>query len=95
MAIIELQVSVAVVIVIAAISFLSGFASHFYMSKHDLSIEKRVSMVIFVSWLSFVMIAYFQERELSLFFNAAGMGAVGNLIGIKTSELIGSIVKRK
>jgi len=40
------------------------------------------------------MIAYLQDRELSIFFNAAGMGAVGNLLGIKTSEVIGSIINK-
>lgn len=77
------------------ISFLIGFASHFVMSKHEVVLEKRVAMVILVSWLSFMMLSYLQDRELSIFFNAAGMGAVGNLLGIKTSELVSQFLPNK
>lgn len=82
-------------IVTGFISFLIGFASHFVLSRNEVVMEKRVAMVILVSWLSFMMLSYLQDKELSIFFNAAGMGAVGNLLGIKTSELVGSIIKRK
>lgn len=77
------------------VSFAVGFISHFMMSKHEVSLEKRVAVVILGAWLSFMMISYIQDKELSIFFNAAGMGAVGNLLGIKTSELIGGFLKRK
>ena len=82
-------------IVTGFISFVIGFSSHYIMSKHEVTMEKRVAVVILAAWLSFMMLSYLQDKELSVFFNAAGMGAVGNLLGIKTSELVGSFIKRK
>lgn len=77
------------------ISFIIGFASHYFLSKQEVILEKRVALVILVSWLSFMMLSYLQDKELSIFFNAAGMGAVGNLLGIKTSELLTGVIKKK
>ena len=77
------------------ISFLIGFFSHFVFTKNEITLEKQVALLILFSWLAFAMVAYLQARELSIFFNAAGMGAVGNLLGIKTSELVSSFIKRK
>lgn len=77
------------------ISFIIGFASHFLLHRGEVAMEKRVAIVILISWLSFMMMSYLQDKELSIFFNAAGMGAVGNLLGIKTSELVAGIIKRK
>jgi len=82
-------------VAIAFISFIIGFTSHFLLAKNEVVFEKRVALLILTSWLAFAMLAYLQDRELSLFFNAAGMGAVGNLLGIKTSELIGGFIKKK
>lgn len=81
-------------IAVGFLCFIAGFFSHFFLSKHETSLEKQVALLILASWLSFAMIAYLQDKDLSIFFNAAGMGAVGNLLGIKTSELIGGIIKR-
>jgi hypothetical protein len=86
---------VSVAVAIAFVFFLLGFTSHFFLTKKEVTLEKQVALLILVSWLSFAMISYLQARDLSLFFNAAGMGAVGNLLGIKTSELLGSLIKRK
>ena len=77
------------------ISFLFGFISHFFFSKNEITLEKQVALLILFSWLAFAMIAYLQDRELSIFFNSAGLGAVGNLLGIKTSELVSNVIKRK
>lgn len=77
------------------ISFLIGFFSHFFFSKKEITLEKQVALLILFSWLAFAIIAYLQERELSIFFNSAGLGAVGNLLGIKTSEMISGLIKRK
>lgn len=87
--------SIEALIATGFVSFLIGFASHFFLSKHEVQLEKRVALVILVSWLSFMMMSYLQDKELSIFFNAAGMGAVGNLLGIKTSELVGSFIKKR
>lgn len=87
--------SVEALIATGFISFLIGFGSHFFLSKHEVQLEQRVAMVILVSWLSFMMLSYLQNKELSIFFNAAGMGAVGNLLGIKTSEMISGVLRRK
>lgn len=77
------------------ISFLVGFISHFFFSKNEITLEKQVALLILFSWLAFAMIAYLQDKELSIFFNSAGLGAVGNLLGIKTSELVSNVIKRK
>lgn len=82
-------------VVTSFVSFMIGFTSHFFLSKHEVALEKRVALVILASWLSFMMLSYLQDKELSIFFNAAGMGAVGNLLGIKTSELVSGIIKKK
>ena len=82
------------IIAIGFLCYLAGFFSHFLLTRRDTTLEKKIAILILVSWLSFAMVAYLQERELSIFFNAAGMGAVGNLLGIKTSEVIGSIINR-
>lgn len=77
----------------AFISFVVGFFSHFFLSKQEVVLEKRVALLILASWLCFMMLSYLQDKDLSIFFNAAGMGAVGNLLGIETSKLLG--IKRK
>lgn len=83
------------VVIVGFLCYIAGFSSHFFMTSRGVTLEKRVAVLLLISWLSFAMIAYLQNKELSLFFNAAGMGAVGNLLGIKTSEMISSIIKRK
>ena len=85
----------SLMIAIGMISFGIGFTSHFLMQRNGITLEKRVAVLILVSWISFAMIAYIQNKELSIFFNAAGMGAVGNLLGIKTSELVSSFFTKK
>lgn len=90
-----MELTAGFVIVISFLCYLAGFASHFFMTSKGVTLEKRVAVLLLISWLSFAMIAYLQNKELSLFFNAAGMGAVGNLLGIKTSEMISGLIKRK
>ncbi|MCA9360085.1 hypothetical protein KC850_03545 [Candidatus Kaiserbacteria bacterium] len=57
------------------ISFLVGFISHFFFSKNEITLEKQAALVILYIWLTFLMIAYMQDKELSIFFNSAGLGA--------------------
>lgn len=90
----NLCMQLTLIIVVGFICYTAGFISHLFLSKHDTSLEKQVALLILVSWMAFAMIAYLQNKELSIFFNAAGMGAVGNLLGIKTSELVGGILKK-
>lgn len=90
-----LELTASTVIVVGFLCYIAGFVSHFFMSRQEVTLEKRVAILLLISWLSFAMIAYLQNKELSLFFNAAGMGAVGNLLGIKTSEMISGLIKRK
>jgi uncharacterized membrane protein YjjB (DUF3815 family) len=87
--------SLSTLVAIAFISFVIGFISHLFLNRNGVVFEKRIAVLILTSWLSFAMLAYLQDKELSLFFNAAGMGAVGNLLGIKTSELFSSFFNRK
>lgn len=87
--------SIETIILVGFISYVFGVLSTLLFDKKGLSIEQVVSLGILYVWLSYTMISYTQGRELSIFFNAAGMGAVGNLLGIRTTELIGSLVKRK
>ena len=82
-------------IAIAFVSFLVGFTTHFLLSSHDVSLEKRTALVILTTWLSFLAISFAADKELGFFFNAAGMGAVGNLLGMKTGEIITNAIKRK
>lgn len=77
------------------ISFIIGFASHFLLARNEVALEKRVALLILVSWLAFAMLAYLQDKELSVFFNAAGLGAVGNLLGIKASEWFTGVINRR
>ena len=81
-------------LVVAFISFSIGFVSHFMLSKHEVSLEKRVAMLILLCWMSFAMVAFLLDRDLSIFFNSAGLGAVGNLLGIKTSEWFSSFIRK-
>ena len=82
-------------IITGFISFIIGFVSHMALSRSEVVFEKRVALAILVGWISFSMLAYLQDKELSIFFNAAGMGAVGNLLGIKTSELVRGFLPKK
>ena len=85
---------IELLIAVGFVSFTIGFVSHLLLSKEGVNLDKRVAFLILTSWLSFAMLAYVQDKELSIFFNAAGMGAVGNLLGIKTSEIVRSVTKR-
>lgn len=89
------ELTASTVLIVGFLGYLAGFLSHFLMNSKGVTLEKRVAVLLLISWLSFAMIAYLQDKELSLFFNAAGMGAVGNLLGIKTSEMLSSLLKRK
>jgi hypothetical protein len=80
--------------VIGLISYILGAVSFMVLKDNEVDLEKRVALLILAGWFSFSMMAYFQERELNLFFNAAGLGAVGNLLGIKTSDLIKSVLRK-
>lgn len=80
--------SLETLIIVGFASYIVGVLSTLALDKKGLSIEQVVSLGILAVWIVYTLIAYEQERELSVFFNAAGMGAVGNLLGIKTTELI-------
>jgi len=86
---------IEIVIASGIICYLIGFFSRFIFDKKDVSLEKQVAVIILFSWLAFAMLAYLQDKELSIFFNASGIGAVGNLLGIKTSEMVSGLIKRK
>lgn len=82
-------------IAIGFVCYLIGVVSTLILTNKEIKFEKQVALVILTSWMSFAIIAYLQDKELSIFFNSAGLGAVGNLLGIKTAEAIGGIIKRK
>ena len=82
-------------ITILTIGFILGFITHLFLSRRQIALDKRIAILILGSWMGFAMIAYLQERELSIFFNSAGLGAVGNLLGIKTGEFVDNVLKRK
>lgn len=85
----------SVLVAVSFIAYTLGYVSHAVLTNREVDFERRVALLILVSWLSFAALAYLQDKELSIFFNAAGMGAVGNLLGIKTGELIGTITTKR
>lgn len=87
--------STATVIVIAFSAYIFGVLSTLFFDRKGLSLEQTVSLGVLCAWLAFTMLSYTQGRELSIFFNAAGMGAVGNLLGIKTTEMLSTLIKKK
>lgn len=80
---------ISVLIVVAFISYVIGYLSHLFLHDRNIVLETRVALLVLVAWLCFAMISYFQGKELSLFFNAAGIASLGNILGIKTSEIFG------
>ena len=77
------------------IGFILGFLTHLLLHRQNLDLDKRVAILILASSLSFALLAYLQERELSIFLQAAGLASIGNLLGIKTGELVDNVIRRK
>ena len=86
--------SLPTLIVVATIAYILGVISVLIMSRNKIILEKKVALIILTGWLSFTIIAFLQDKELNIFFNSAGLGAVGNLLGIKTSELLNGFIKK-
>jgi len=83
---------IEIIIVSSFISYICGVLSTLFLTRKGLTIEQVVSLGILCVWLSYTLISYTQGRELNIFFNAAGMGAVGNLLGIRTADLITNFI---
>jgi len=80
--------SLEISLLAGTIGWITGSLSILFLSRKGVSLEKRVSLVVLGVWLSFATIAYVQERELSIFFNAIGSTAFCNLIGVSIADFI-------
>lgn len=80
--------SIEISILAGTIGWITGSISILFLSRKGVTLEKRVSLIVLGVWLSFATIAYVQERELSIFFNAIGSTAFCNLIGVSVADFM-------
>lgn len=77
------------------VGYIFGFVSSLYLSKRNVTLEKRVSVLLFGVWIIMHIIAFFEGQNISFLFDFLGFGATGNLIGLDASDLISKAFGRK
>ena len=87
--------SLETLIVAGAIGWITGAVSIMFLTRQGVTLEKRVSMIVLGAWLCLAIIAYLQNRELSIFFNAVGSTAFCNLIGVSLADFATNFLSGK
>lgn len=82
-------------IIISVISFLCGFSVALLVIKNQLSLAKKVSLIMFVTWVLLIILGLVLDFSVPWMFDFMGFGATGSLIGLNVEKFAADFIKRK